>query len=612
MKKLSYLLLFFIFQLNAQITIPYYQDFENDNFYFDIQNIGMEVATQNLPTGVDQQETYCIESGEVASTNQIQQCYLQIVDEAKRYSWDLSSDHQTRNDNSLKLTVHDNDIPKMGGDPDSRTRSEIVFRAPAAQKLYYKWDIYIPNDNEFIEQNVPGSYHRLFQLKPQGRDTNGNKYNITANTIAALDYLYKPNAATDDLKRNLHFYVDPPSIYKDRVHQSITNYDFTSNRKRMLIKDGIEKGKWNTIIMKIRSSHQSNGYFQIWVNGNPVVITGYRYNDFTYDASINFDTSVDASKLFSENLVMTNDDVPIPVEYGIKLGHYRQFLTSTTSVYIDNFSITENYPLSIPTFTQLTPDYCEKTLKIEDMHISCTPIVNATNYTFHFTSDDLQEYQIESSSPVIDLRNNPLLIPNKRYAVKVKSRGDNFSFDYGNTCYMRMPRYTKISTDDCNMLSLSNGNTLTCYGFSNTSKYRFRFKNSANDYKWIDSDFNSITIPVDPYFSTGSYEVQVRELDTDYGEACTFNFVSSTIGSKVSEGKTSFIYPNPFKNKLKLPIIHDAIATLKILNLKGTTVFSSEISKKTDSIDLSFLTNGFYFLSIEGQNTFIYNKIIKH
>ena len=619
--------LLFSLPMQAQVSIPYYQNFEHENFWRDINNIGGEVATVTLPTGTDRQDDYCVPKlDEDPNLSPSQECNLKIVYEGKGYSWDLSNRHVTnQNRKALKLTVRDNDIPRMGDNVDSRTRSEIVFRTPSNKKLYYKWNVFIPNDNEFIEQDVANSYHKLFQLKPQGRDAQtGQKYDLSANTIAALDYIYEPNAPADDLYRDLSFYVDPPSIIKDEIEGHLSRTHVDANRKRLYIKDGIKKGEWNSIIIKIRPSYRSNGYVQLWINGYPVVFTGYDDIKLQYEAILDTDTTKDASKLLGENVVLTNDINPIQVDYGVKLGHYRQYLTNTMSMYIDSFSVTEYFPALIPeNETQLTAKYCEKILSIDDMKLTCKPIEGATNYRFHFTNEEGGEFTIDSPATTIDIRNDNRFKANDSYGVKVKATGIDFDLDYGNTCYVRTPATTRIIDGDCSKYIFNIDDELHFYGLPSASNYIVRITDTLGVKKWINTTSTSITIPNDPFFREMEYIFEVRENSTDYGKQCIMYLMNPSTKNSVSDDsedklnlsknniKESKIYPNPFSNDIVLPNFNDQKLAVKIFNIRGEVVFDKELDQKNRKLNLSKLSTGMYFLKMKGEQTDMKLTIIK-
>ena len=70
------------------------------------------------------------------------------------------------------------------------------------------------------------------------------------------------------------------------------------------------------------------------------------------------------------------------------------------------------------------------------------------------------------------------------------------------------------------------------------------------------------------------------------------------------------MYPNPVDNLLNLNS-QEVIKNVKVFNLLGQQVFHEKINKITVILDLSFLTQGTYFVNITTDKTTKSVKILK-
>lgn len=602
----------------AQIELPYFQPFENEDFWDQYGNIGMQVATSFIPTGTDIDAFPC-------PNLPFKECYDQRVLNAKGYSWELSSKHQTTpNKHSLKLTVHNGDIPYMGGPAEGRTRAEIIFITPNDNPIYIKWELFIPNDDEFVETSIGTSYHKLFQLNPHTWDSSNNtSYDIDPSaTIAALDLVYSEDTSA---KRDLYFWVDSPSVVRDRMNGVISEEYRLSNRKRMKITDGIEKGKWNQILLKISPSAQSNGYFQFWINHKPVVLddtdayTDPNYNvpHVTFNTSLNNDETLSPFKLFAENIVVTNL-TKVPVPYGLKFGHYRKPQTTTQSMYIDGLSITNEMPPFTIIATKLKNRFCGTILPIEDLTIECDEVSGALNYKFKFESvDSSEEIFINSPSTTIDIRNDERFSPNKTYRVKVRAQGNSFDFDYGEVCEITIPSYTKLKPVFCNN-TWSVNNSISCFHIPGAIGYKFKFTNKFNQDYWIDSSSNEIVLPNHPFFNAeGEFTVHVREINFAYNNPCNITIKKSSIssGSKKYDipnrnyGNIN-LYPNPIFQFLNIPEFNESVE-VNIYDMMGKQVYKEKLLKGQKKINIGNLSSGTYLLKIITSKNIFHGKILK-
>ena len=74
------------------------------------------------------------------------------------------------------------------------------------------------------------------------------------------------------------------------------------------------------------------------------------------------------------------------------------------------------------------------------------------------------------------------------------------------------------------------------------------------------------------------------------------------------------IYPNPSKGKFQLAVSGWQLANkkeIKVFNISGEMIFSSELNEKDDAIDLSAQPDGIYFVSFaSGEHSLGMKKLI--
>ena len=79
----------------------------------------------------------------------------------------------------------------------------------------------------------------------------------------------------------------------------------------------------------------------------------------------------------------------------------------------------------------------------------------------------------------------------------------------------------------------------------------------------------------------------------------------------ISKGKSNCIYPNPCRGKLVVSV-NDSEQPFDciITNLNGTVVYKDRITSNRQVLDLSALSKGVYFISLNLKNKTETNKII--
>jgi endoglucanase len=85
----------------------------------------------------------------------------------------------------------------------------------------------------------------------------------------------------------------------------------------------------------------------------------------------------------------------------------------------------------------------------------------------------------------------------------------------------------------------------------------------------------------------------------------------SVDANKLASSDLLKIYPNPIHKKLFIDTKGNTIKNLEIYSISGNRVFKTQEVFKTNTIDVSNLHSGVYFLKFEAQNKVITKKIIK-
>ncbi len=147
----------------------------------------------------------------------------------------------------------------------------------------------------------------------------------------------------------------------------------------------------------------------------------------------------------------------------------------------------------------------------------------------------------------------------------------------------------------------------------------FRFANNTQDYilknwKWVDL---SVLGNVDSLsFGLTSSDNGAYGMNTP-GYFCLDNFNGLnpylTVNENVSENIQVNIYPNPFAETIRI-FTNSATEkfTLHIYDLNGKEIFKKNIENQENTIDLSDLISGIYFLNVSGSDFNHYQKIVKN
>lgn len=606
------LLLYNMSDAQTSIPIPFLQPFE----YFDYATQPSYVGLETVPEGYIGYN--CPTKAQVLA--------------AYGYSWFLDETRQIGK--SLKLTVHPEDHPCSAQPP--RDRSEINFNLPTINETstFIRWNLLIPDDEEFIDEevtsfSVKGEYemHKIFQLTSNNYNPEANNlpYNFPAITpILGMSYVHREDNI--DKSRDLYVLIQSPNI------DTADSVSIREGTHRMTIRNAIKKGEWNEIMYKFNfSKYDSVGYFQVWINNNPVIIdesqTNHYWNTYYSDVIIqNNDILIQPSKIFCANVGSDDNTQPIPtgiaMANNIKFGHYRRNHLLTHSMYIDNIKVTYDFPpAEIP--TKLTNEYCNAQIQIDNQNIVCDPVPGTLNYKFRFEHDG-NYYWINSPVNNVNLLEHSFLQPATMYNVQVRSQGSNFDFNYGDICSITTASHTKLRSMDCNNLDSPNYNSLiSSLKVHNATNYVFRFQDVITGVYYYGNSSNTF---INPSSITGInlnriYDVQVRaqgnEFDFDYGDVCQIRFIGNTDPIKSNTNFKTLseknyvkpaIFPNPFTNYIFLNHIPN-LEKYRLFDLSGNLILEGS---KDEKINTEKLSPGLYFIEIRLDNGVVYSyKMVK-
>lgn len=405
----------------AQLTYPYFQNFESRTF-INNSNINLDV---NGPEPLPRDEIN--------------------VTYGYGYSWEVVKAPQKIN-NALKLTAHGNDHNKKAYSP--RSRSEVAFLVDNQETIYISYEIFIPDDGDFTESFEKDSYHILQQFqatlwdKSRQRSYNVSTVNKNGEAVSVSDLLgvlvlfYSDKNAKNNY-RDMEFWTNDPKNIELYALGEIDEKEYTKRRMRLKIINGIEKGKWNEIIIKIHFSEKSSeGSYQFWINRNPVVLDSLgdkKYNEYyASPKNVNKEPFV----LKTGNALQTYDLFRQRIPSLIKIGHYRQNVNHTQSLYIDNFRIWERFPVPFTEAkgkTRLLDEQCNYKVGRDNLILYSYDDPEVAQYTFRFTNIKNGKTKMYiSDGPAVDLRYNRTLKGKKTYEVDVRTTGE-----FGEKCIVK-------------------------------------------------------------------------------------------------------------------------------------------------------------------------------
>ena len=163
------------------------------------------------------------------------------------------------------------------------------------------------------------------------------------------------------------------------------------------------------------------------------------------------------------------------------------------------------------------------------------------------------------------------------------------------------------SHDDLIHVYLSNNNFKginVANGFNNNSNASFRLQTL-----WTDGNFNLEYICVDDVNYANSQSLNVGQTDSWIKESESIYTTNCSLSSKKESLMNVAIYPNPFKENLKIVNLSKKIKSIEIYNYLGKKL----LTNYQNIINTTTLNRGVYLLKIESvDKSVIYKKVIKN
>jgi hypothetical protein len=136
--------------------------------------------------------------------------------------------------------------------------------------------------------------------------------------------------------------------------------------------------------------------------------------------------------------------------------------------------------------------------------------------------------------------------------------------------------------------------------------------NGASTYTWQPGSLSGFFVSVSPTITT-VYTVTGTDANGCYNSATYTQSVSSCAGITAITGneKAISIYPNPFISSLYITLDKNIYSSIRIYDVIGSLVYSSEIENDKITIDLSDKASGIYFITVSGKQGKETKKLIK-
>jgi hypothetical protein len=147
-----------------------------------------------------------------------------------------------------------------------------------------------------------------------------------------------------------------------------------------------------------------------------------------------------------------------------------------------------------------------------------------------------------------------------------------------------------LTTGQANGIGFNTGGTVSVAG-KNTEE----MKQQSTFEDW---DFEDIWT-ICTFGNNGYPYLQWQDID------CTPNSIETIINDELQ----IMVYPNPVKDELRIESGEVKIINIKIIDLTGKTYVNCQLL--TNSIDVSFLSSGIYFVKLETEKGSVTKKIIK-
>jgi uncharacterized repeat protein (TIGR02543 family) len=324
--------------------------------------------------------------------------------------------------------------------------------------------------------------------------------------------------------------------------------------------------------------------------------------------------------LFTENITQTPPNnnqhkyYPDWQNHGIisnlNLVGYRYNFENISKLTVINTTITDNNAVGLYTNgeTEFYNNIIWNNIEYDVFANAATEIINYANNLIGTSNIDLN-----GNNNIID--ENPLFVGYGDYSLQETSP----AIDKGNNAYIP----AAITADLLGNPRISNTTVdMGAYEFQYEIYHTVTF---AGDDISIDPQVieygNHATRPADPertnynfngwYTDNGTF-LNKWNFDTNIVTQDTTLYAkwSSTVGITEIESTTTNIYPNPAKDELRIESNGLTITKLEIVDLSGKTIVNLK-SEIVNSINVSALPQGVYFVKMETDNGIVTRKFVK-
>ncbi len=284
--------------------------------------------------------------------------------------------------------------------------------------------------------------------------------------------------------------------------------------------------------------------------------------------------------------------------------------------------------------TQLTVEYCDEDLLIEDLGIiACDPIENTSLYRFKFT-DPLGVVQyVDSDDVFVDLFDAWWAQAKTTYSVTVRkvpdSPADDYAFPHGTICTITTPHLTRLTDPYCDEDLPGSSGIIEAYPVLNATEYTFRFRDGAGNYTYYTTTNPIMNLYERSWVQTKhTYKVQVKAVSPtssssgfSYGPTCgvtTPNIIPTaptaeahkTLHTSLDYSANIVLYPNPAQDYVTVDF--NANSELNILCLFDATGKTFLVNRdQNNQIWLGDMASGVYYLKIATEAGTYFKRIVK-
>lgn len=186
-----------------------------------------------------------------------------------------------------------------------------------------------------------------------------------------------------------------------------------------------------------------------------------------------------------------------------------------------------------------------------------------------------------------------------------------------NAEFIRIEDFIDLSKFDISTLEPLNGSHSFITKISNGNKVEFYFNNINLPFDDANNDgYVMYKIKLKSTLQIGDSFSNTANIYFDFNSAIVTNTAVSTIATLASEdfseSNVFSIYPNPVKNSLSIYLKTDVnIKVIYIYNSLGQLVLTNSNFKNNESVDVSMLSSGHYFMKLETEENILNCKFIK-